>query len=1128
MPPASPSPISLSLPPNPISIPPLSTTHAGLWSAVELLSPEHRFLALALPAIGQAHVLALAPEGAETAAAAAATDGGRGAVAATAAAAAAWLPSLEALCASLARVEAFYDSMGGLVGYQLASVRLVVEGTAALEQQQQEQQQEEQQQRSGSAAPPRADRAAHASAAAAAPATTTTTTTFHVPPPTLHLAAGTPEAEAAGARAVAAGVRATPFLAEIWPVGGAGDRLGLRCEATGEPLPAAMLPYAGRPILEALVRDLQAREHLHWRLTGAQCVTPLAVMTSDAKGNDRRIRALFEGAGWYGRGRDTVRLVRQPLVPVLDASDGTWLLSGPCAPAMKPGGHGAIWKLLRDEGVFSWLEQKGRSAALVRQISNPMAGTDTTLLALAGAGHAGGKEFGFMSCERVVGAAEGMNVLRRQRRSKRRALGRAAGGGAGAADADAADADAADADAPSSLPLSPEEGQDEDEEEYVMTNVEYTEFEKLGMSDRPLEAGSATSAFPANTNILYVGLEAARRAVDEAVAAGGGDVLPGLIFNLKKKVAYADPLRGGEVRQVRAGRMESTMQNLADQLGTRVVVAGANGSVGGGAGAAAADESGGASPSPPPASLSALAPGLSTFLVRNARRKVTSSAKKRRDPAAPPGHGLHQTPDGSFLDLQANARELLLTKCGLRYVPPVGDAARYLARGPGFVCLLHPALGPLWDVIAQKVRGGAIMDGSELVLEVAEARLRDVTVEGSLLVSSDAPLGHTVFGGAGGGAGLAAAEAGERGAAAASPRPAPSSSCSSFSGGQGQQPQQQPQRPNEQQEQQEQQPKQAQQPPQEQQDPGRLVFSSRCGRASLSRVEVRNVGVDWRHPSNEPWRHRLVRHESCRVVLRGCAEFEAFDCRITGDALFEVPDGHRMVVTQAPTAGGGAQAQAPAAAKAGVGGNANGAAAASGGASSGAPSSPSSSASVFQVGDLLVVLEPLRRSEADGSPVPSWEWRYAMDQGGAVRLEYRRNVPLAPWVLSASASAAAAASAAPLAAAAPSAAAPSAAAALSGGVPPDPAAAAAAAEAAALGLDPGLAGAMAAEASAAWAGAQAAASPDGAAALARAATGEGGGAGLASPASSSSGSGASAATMYMQHDEVRTVPHYSI
>ena len=50
--------------------------------------------------------------------------------------------------------------------------------------------------------------------------------------------------------------------------------------------------------------------------------------------------------------------------------------------------------------------------------SNPLAGTDTTLLALSGTGYADSKCFGFASCERRAGAAEGVNVLM-ERRTKR-------------------------------------------------------------------------------------------------------------------------------------------------------------------------------------------------------------------------------------------------------------------------------------------------------------------------------------------------------------------------------------------------------------------------------------------------------------------------------------------------------------------------------------------------------------------------------------------------------------------------------------------------------------------------------------------------------------------------------------
>ena len=46
---------------------------------------------------------------------------------------------------------------------------------------------------------------------------------------------------------------------------GAGDRLGLTDEITGECLPAAMLPYCGRSMIEMMMRDLQVRGPTRWR-----------------------------------------------------------------------------------------------------------------------------------------------------------------------------------------------------------------------------------------------------------------------------------------------------------------------------------------------------------------------------------------------------------------------------------------------------------------------------------------------------------------------------------------------------------------------------------------------------------------------------------------------------------------------------------------------------------------------------------------------------------------------------------------------------------------------------------------------------------------------------------------------
>ena len=56
------------------------------------------------------------------------------------------------------------------------------------------------------------------------------------------------------------------------------------------------------------------------------------------------------------------------MVPVVGAEDGRWLVPAPLAPTMKPGGHGAIWKLMLDQGIFRWFAARGREAALIRQI----------------------------------------------------------------------------------------------------------------------------------------------------------------------------------------------------------------------------------------------------------------------------------------------------------------------------------------------------------------------------------------------------------------------------------------------------------------------------------------------------------------------------------------------------------------------------------------------------------------------------------------------------------------------------------------------------------------------------------------------------------------------------------------
>jgi hypothetical protein len=73
-------------------------------------------------------------------------------------------------------------------------------------------------------------------------------------------------------------------------------------------------PLTPRPL--PLHLPSQAREYLYWQLTGRQVTTPLAVMTSDAKGNHARITRVMERNGWFGRDAASFRLFRcvQPAV----------------------------------------------------------------------------------------------------------------------------------------------------------------------------------------------------------------------------------------------------------------------------------------------------------------------------------------------------------------------------------------------------------------------------------------------------------------------------------------------------------------------------------------------------------------------------------------------------------------------------------------------------------------------------------------------------------------------------------------------------------------------------------------------------------------------------------------------
>jgi len=449
------------------------------------------------------------------------------------------------------------------------------------------------------------------------------------------------------------GVEFLPEMAEIYPVGGAGDRLNLKDRETGQPLPAAELNFCGRSLLTSLIRDLQAREYLFYKLKGRQVQTPIALMTSKEKDNHEHILKICEKNRWFGRNKEQFFLFMQPLVPLMTA-EGNWLIRQGPELYLKPGGHGMIWKLAKNKGVFQWLSKKKRKKALVRQINNPIAGTDSGLLAFCGIGCKKDKAFGFSSCPRVLNSSQGMLVL------KCKTI--------------------------------------ENLFHYCISNIEYVDFTKKGVDDKPKDKKSAYSKFPANTNILFVDL----KKIEDALSVCSH---PGLLVNFKTKAPMMD-----HQNTTKAGRLESTMQNISDyifdcsdhRLSNEELLK------------------------------------TKAFVTYSPRRKTISVTKKKYDPSEPP----EETPLFCFYEMLQNNHELLSRRCEVQ-LPELNSLQSYLAQGPNMLFLYHPALGPLYSVIDQKIRKGCFQEGAELQLELSEIYLEQIELSGSLLIHAENPLGHT-------------------------------------------------------------------------------------------------------------------------------------------------------------------------------------------------------------------------------------------------------------------------------------------------------------------------------------------------------------------------------------------------
>lgn len=513
----------------------------------------------------------------------------------------------------LEEVDSFYDQVGGVIGYHLASLRLLQSIESPEEPNPNEK---------------------------------------YYPPEGIDLTVASDEIE----EDVIYGIKSLSEMGEIYPVGGAADRLHLQDEKTHFDLPAARLEFLGRTLLEGLLRDLWAKEYLYFKLFHEQITTPVALMTSNEKCNDTLIKEIAQDTHYFQRPKESFKFFTQPLVPTF-TEEGKWCLKAPMQLLLKPGGHGVIWTLAVKNNVFKWFERQNRKKAFIRQINNPMAGIDLGVLALTGIGCKEKKAFGFASCLRRVKTSEGMNILRETKCEK---------------------------------------GYSQ-----VLSNIEYCDFKKFGIQDIPKNQDEPFSVFPSNTNILFADLQAVEEAAMKLP-------YPGMLVNFKEMV-HSDGF--GEQIVSKVARLELLMQNIADGF------------------AKFSDQSLEKNPKS----------DLPAFITFNKRHKTISPTKKQ----FVPGSGLVETAHGCFYDYLKNAQELLIEHCNFD-IPRLPKEEDFLEKGPSFLFVYHPALGPLYSVIAQKLQGGFFQFGSELQLEIADACIQNLTLNGSLIVSADKVLGDTV------------------------------------------------------------------------------------------------------------------------------------------------------------------------------------------------------------------------------------------------------------------------------------------------------------------------------------------------------------------------------------------------
>jgi hypothetical protein len=229
-----------------------------------------------------------------------------------------------------------------------------------------------------------------------------------------------------------------------------------------------------------------------------------------------------------------------------------------------------------------------------------------------------------------------------------------------------------------------------------ISNIEYTKFGALQKRNPHLMEGLC----PANTNILFANLKEVTLALKKLP-------IPGMLVNAKCEVDVVD---GKQILRRPAARLESMMQNIADAMEVPVTL---------------------------PFDMSKLSHTLSTFLTLYDRTKMFSVTKK----SLMPGHSPCETPESCLYDWYLACRKLLGETCSFD-LPEQQTLEQFLDEGPNSTFFFHPALGPLWEVIGQKVFFGKIFPGAELELEIAELFVRSLSVRGTFRVLCEEVVGR--------------------------------------------------------------------------------------------------------------------------------------------------------------------------------------------------------------------------------------------------------------------------------------------------------------------------------------------------------------------------------------------------